>query len=76
VHGERILTGNYKPGFRAKLYSKDYRIAAETLAANGSPSPVSSAVRPLVDTLAANRGDADYSAMATVIFKMAGLGEQ
>jgi len=76
VHGERILTGNYKPGFRAKLYAKDYRIAAETLAANGSPSPVSSAVRPLVDTLAAHRGDVDYSALATVLFKMAGLGEQ
>jgi 2-hydroxy-3-oxopropionate reductase len=59
VHGERILTGNYKPGFRAKLYAKDYRIAAETLAANGSPAPVSSVVKGLVDTLAAEHGDAD-----------------
>jgi 2-hydroxy-3-oxopropionate reductase len=73
VHGERILAGNYKPGFRAKLYAKDYRIAAETLAANNAPAPVSSAVKELVDTLAAERGDADYSALATVIFKMAGL---
>jgi 2-hydroxy-3-oxopropionate reductase len=73
VHGERILTGNYKPGFRAKLYAKDYRIAAETLAANGSPAPVSSVVKGLVDTLAAEHGDADYSALATVIFEMAGL---
>jgi len=76
VHGERILAGNYTPGFRATLYAKDYRIAAETLAANGSPAPVSAAVRPLVETLAAHRGDADYSAMATVIFRMAGLGER
>jgi 2-hydroxy-3-oxopropionate reductase len=73
VHGERILTGNYKPGFRAKLYAKDYRIAAETLAANGSPAPVSSVVKGLVDTLAAEHGEADYSALATVIFEMAGL---
>ena len=73
VHGERILTGNYKPGFRATLYAKDYRIAAETLSANNTPAPVSSAVKHLVDTLAAERGDADYSALATVIFKMAGL---
>jgi len=73
VHGERILTGNYKPGFRAKLYAKDYRIAAETLAANGSPAPVSSVVKGLVDTLAAEHGDADYSALATVIFQMAGI---
>lgn len=76
VHGERILSGNYTPGFRAKLYAKDYRIAAETLAANGAPSPVSSAVKPLVDALAADRGDADYSALATVIFRMAGLPER
>lgn len=73
VHGERILTGNYKPGFRAKLYAKDYRIAAETLAASTSPAPVSSVVKELVDTLAADRGDDDYSALATVIFRMAGL---
>src|SRR5215467_4399624 len=73
VHGERILTGNYKPGFRAKLYAKDYRIAAETLAANQAPAPVSTVVKSLVDTLAADRGDLDYSALATVIFKMAGL---
>ena len=25
VHGERILKGNYKPGFRTALYAKDYR---------------------------------------------------
>ena len=73
VHGERILAGNYKPGFRAALYAKDYRIAAETLAANGAPAPVSSVVKDLVDRLAADRGDVDYSALATVVFEMAGL---
>jgi 2-hydroxy-3-oxopropionate reductase len=73
VHGERILAGNYKPGFRAKLYAKDYRIADETLAANHAPSPVSSVVKQLVDTLASTRGEDDYSALATVIFDMAGI---
>ena len=73
VHGERILTGNYKPGIRAKLYAKDYRIASETLAAHNAPSPVSSVVKRLVDTLASDRPDVDYSALATVIFRMAGL---
>ncbi len=37
VHGERILTENYTPGFRAQLYGKDMRIAADTLAATGTP---------------------------------------
>jgi 2-hydroxy-3-oxopropionate reductase len=77
VHGERILTGNYKPGFRSKLYAKDYRIAAETLAAHEAPSPVTSVVRGLVDTLAtSDRAEDDYSALATVIFRMAGLPDQ
>ena len=74
VHGERILNGNYKPGFRAKLYGKDYRVAAETLAAHQVPAPVSAEVHQLVTTLlAAGKGDMDYSALATVIFSLAGL---
>ncbi|HTM26990.1 MAG TPA: NAD(P)-dependent oxidoreductase [Vicinamibacterales bacterium] len=74
VHGERILAGNYKPGFRSRLYAKDYRIVSETLAANHAPAPVSSVVRDLVDDLlASGRGDDDYAALATVIFRMAGL---
>src|SRR4029450_3977113 len=35
VHGERMLTGNYKPGFRTKLYQKDLRLANEAASANG-----------------------------------------
>ena len=74
VHGERILTGNYKPGFRSRLYAKDYRIAAETLTAHESPAAVSAVVHQLVTALiASGRGEDDYSALATVIFDMAGL---
>jgi 2-hydroxy-3-oxopropionate reductase len=74
VHGERILKRNYVPGFRAKLYAKDYRIAGETLHQHDSPSPVTSVVHGLVDRLIeSGRGDEDYSALAKVIFEMAGL---
>jgi 2-hydroxy-3-oxopropionate reductase len=74
VHGERILTGNYKPGFRAKLYGKDYRVATETLAAHQVPAPVSAEVNQLVTTLlASGKGDLDYSALSTVLFALAGL---
>jgi 2-hydroxy-3-oxopropionate reductase len=77
VHGERILHGNYKPGFRAKLYAKDYRVAGETLAAHTTPAPVAAAVHQLVTALVASgRGDDDYSALATVIFGLAGLSDQ
>ena len=74
VHGERMLKGNYKPGFRAELYAKDYRIAGETLAANQVPAAVTAEVQALVTALiAAGRGKEDYSALATVVFDLAGL---
>ena len=44
VHGERMLVDNYKPGFRAKLYQKDLRIAHEAAAANGVAMPATAIV--------------------------------
>jgi 2-hydroxy-3-oxopropionate reductase len=74
VHGERILNSNYKPGFRADLYAKDLRIAANTLAEFATPAPVSSAVHQLVEAqVAAGEGEDDYSALARVVFRLAGL---
>ena len=74
AHGERILQANYKPGFRAALYAKDLRIASETLAELETPAPVAAAVHQLVMALVAEgRGEEDYSAVATVLFKLAGL---
>jgi 2-hydroxy-3-oxopropionate reductase len=76
VHGERILTRNYKPGFRAQLYAKDYRVAAETLAATGTAAPVTAAVHQLVAALiASGRGSDDYSALAKVVFELSGLAD-
>jgi 2-hydroxy-3-oxopropionate reductase len=77
VHGERILAKNYKPGFRADLYAKDYRIASATLAEHTTPAPVSAVVQQLVNALlAAGRGGDDYSALATVAFELAGIAEK
>ena len=74
VHGERILTGNYKPGFRTALYAKDFRIVAATLAEHHSPAPVSAVIQQLVEALmAAGRAEDDYAALATVLFEMAGV---
>ncbi|MGH9314873.1 MAG: NAD(P)-dependent oxidoreductase, partial [Vicinamibacterales bacterium] len=70
VHGERILQSNYKPGFRTKLYQKDMRIAAETLAEYRAPAPITTAVKQLVDALVAEgRGEEDYSAVATILLE-------
>lgn len=74
VHGERILNGNFVPGFRTRLFSKDLRIAAETLAACGITAPVSGAARGLVEALMEQGGgDLDYSAVAQVVFADADL---
>jgi 2-hydroxy-3-oxopropionate reductase len=74
VHGERMLTGNYKPGFRTKLYQKDLRLANETAGANGVAVPGTANVTQLVNALVASGGgDLDYAAIATVIFKLAGV---
>ena len=77
VHGERMLTGNYKPGFRTALYAKDFRIVSSTLAAYHSPAPVSAVVQQLVEaTMAAGHADDDYASLGTVLFELAGLNRE
>ena len=75
VHGERMLVDNYKPGFRARLYQKDLRLANEAAAANGVAIPATAIVTQLVNALVASGGaDLDYAAVGTVLFKMADAG--
>jgi len=72
VHGERMLVDNYKPGFRARLYQKDLRLANEAAAANGVAMPATAVVAQLLNALVASGGaDLDYAALGTVLFKMA-----
>jgi 2-hydroxy-3-oxopropionate reductase len=74
VHGERMLTGNYKPGFRAKLYQKDMRLAGEATAARGIAAPTTRLVTELVDALVdSNGGELDYAAIGKVVFDRAGV---
>ena len=67
VHGERILTGNFTPGFRARLYQKDLRIAEETAAAHGVAMPATTVVAEMVQALIGQGGgDLDYSAIGAI----------
>jgi 2-hydroxy-3-oxopropionate reductase len=76
VHGERMLSGNYAPGFRARLYQKDLRLAAEAAASHAVAMPAAALVAQLVNALLADGGgDLDYSAIGTVIFGMAKVEE-
>jgi 2-hydroxy-3-oxopropionate reductase len=73
VHGERMLVDNYKPGFRARLYQKDLRLASEAAAANGVALPGTAVVAQLLNALmASGGGDLDYAALGTVLFRLAG----
>jgi 2-hydroxy-3-oxopropionate reductase len=74
VHGERMIKKNYTPGFRARLYQKDLRLATETAAASGVAVPATALVAQLVNALVAGGGaDLDYSALGTVLFDLAKL---
>jgi 2-hydroxy-3-oxopropionate reductase len=76
VHGERMLTKNYVPGFKTRLYQKDLRIANETATDYAVAVPVTAVVTQLVNALVAAGGaDRDYSALGTVLFDLAGLEE-
>jgi 2-hydroxy-3-oxopropionate reductase len=73
VHGERMLVDNYKPGFRAKLYQKDMRLANEAASTNGVAMPANAVVAQLLNALiASGGGDLDYAALGTVLFKLSG----
>jgi 2-hydroxy-3-oxopropionate reductase len=74
VHGERMITGNWKPGFKAKLFRKDLGIATRTLRDNDVPALTSAVVSQLVNAqIAAGEGEEDYSGIAKVIFRLASL---
>ncbi|MBI2756756.1 MAG: NAD(P)-dependent oxidoreductase [Chloroflexi bacterium] len=74
VHGQRILDGNYVPGFKASMFVKDYRIVLETAQAHGVPVPTAATVAQLVQAVAAQgMGEDDYSSLARVVARSAGL---
>ena len=77
VHGERLLKADYVPGFRARLYQKDLRIANETAAAHAVSIPATAVVTQLLNALiAAGKGELDYSALGTVLLKLSGVPEE
>jgi 2-hydroxy-3-oxopropionate reductase len=74
VHGERMLTGNYKPGFRSRLYQKDLRLASEAASSNNVAMPGTAIVAQLINALVASGGaDLDYAALGTVLFRLGGI---
>ena len=70
-HGNRMITGDYKPGFFVRLFQKDLRLAVEANMATGVTMPVTSVVTQFVNAyVAAGGGELDCAAAAEVWFAL------
>ena len=68
LHGQRMIDGNYAPGFKTVLHRKDMGIVADIVRELGLDLPVSAMGTDLLDkTIAKGHGEEDSSAMYTVI---------
>ena len=67
MHGQRMLDGNFKPGFKAVLHRKDMTIATSEGQAHGVELPAAELVRERFDELVKRgEGELDHSALATL----------
>jgi 2-hydroxy-3-oxopropionate reductase len=68
LHGQRILDGNFQPGFKAHLHNKDMHIVTDTIAAFGLNLPGTQRAADYMQALVdAGNGELDSSALATVV---------
>ncbi|MHB8744886.1 MAG: 2-hydroxy-3-oxopropionate reductase [Sulfuricaulis sp.] len=74
VHGKRILTNDFKPGFKARLHQKDLRIVTEDAHALGIGLPgVALVAQHLNALVGSGDGELDSAAIIKVIERMAGM---
>ena len=72
--GERMVNGDFDPGFRIRLHYKDLNIIMKTGSDYNVPLPVTSIVHELFNlALAKDRGELDHSGLLTVIEDLAGV---
>ena len=72
--GERMVNGDFDPGFRIRLHYKDLNIIMKTGSDYNVPLPVTSIVHELFNlALAKDRGELDHSGLLTVVEDLAGV---
>jgi 2-hydroxy-3-oxopropionate reductase len=72
VHGERMVTRNFNPGFRIELHQKDLNLALEGARALGISLPSTAVAQQLFSSCAAHGGKGwDHSAMVRALEMMA-----
>ncbi len=73
LHGQRMLDGNFEPGFRTRLYHKDMGIVTETGRAVGAPLAGAGLAAQLYQiAMSRGLGELDYSVLGRVIADLAG----
>jgi len=73
-HGQRMLTRDFTPGFRARLHQKDMGIVlAEAQQANVAVPSAALAAQMLNALVAAGAGELDSAALVTLLERLAGL---
>jgi 2-hydroxy-3-oxopropionate reductase len=77
VHGQRMLDGNYDPGFKLHLHRKDLAIALQLGREEQSPLFATAQAAELMDALLAQGGgDRDHSALAVLYEQLAGVAAE
>ncbi len=72
--GERMVNGDFDPGFRIRLHYKDLNIIQKTSNDFGVPLPITSEVFELFKTaMVKGRGELDHSGLLTVIEDMSNI---
>jgi 2-hydroxy-3-oxopropionate reductase len=76
LHGQRMLDGNYDPGFKLGLHRKDLAIALQLGREEHAPLFATAQAAELMDALLAQgAGDRDHSAIATLYEQFAAVAE-
>lgn len=73
VHGQKMLDGDYKAGFKVKLHHKDMGIVMDNARENHTPLPGAELVaRQIATLMEAGEGELDSSAIMKALERLAG----
>jgi 2-hydroxy-3-oxopropionate reductase len=77
VHGQRMIDGNYTPGFKARLHQKDMRIVMESAHELGLALPGAALVAQYLNALVGrDLGELDSSAIYRVLEEVSGTSNE
>jgi len=72
LHGERMITRIFQPGFRVRLHQKDLNLALESARKLGLSLPNTATAQELFNSLAAHGGsELDHSALVQALERLA-----